>query len=55
MTADTNIVLAFAESGTIVDDFDAELAEWYSLCTTDCWKGDNVEDPYWLANSEVYY
>ncbi|KAL3443313.1 hypothetical protein BJX65DRAFT_311993 [Aspergillus insuetus] len=55
MTTEANILLVFAESGTVVDGFDVELTEWYSLCTTGCWKGENVEDPYWLANSEVYY
>ncbi|KAL4862519.1 hypothetical protein BDV12DRAFT_202968 [Aspergillus spectabilis] len=55
MTTEADILLVFAESGTIVEDFNAELTDWYSLCTTDCWKGENVEDPYWLANSEVYY
>ncbi|KAL2820307.1 chondroitin AC/alginate lyase [Aspergillus granulosus] len=54
-TTEANILVVLAESGTVIDEFHASLTEWYSLCSTDCWEGENVEDPYWLASSEIYY
>ncbi|KAL4862059.1 hypothetical protein BDV12DRAFT_203398 [Aspergillus spectabilis] len=54
-TTEANILLVLAESGTAIQEFDTSLTEWYSLCSTDCWKGENVEDPYWLTSSEVYF
>jgi hypothetical protein len=55
LTTEATILLALTESGTTVDEFDVSLADWYSLCTVDCWEGSNIEDPYWLDNSEIYY
>ncbi|KAL3465898.1 hypothetical protein BJX64DRAFT_285177 [Aspergillus heterothallicus] len=55
MVTEASIVVVLAESGADIGEFDAELADWPSLCTSDCWKGDNVQDPYWLTSSEVYY
>lgn len=55
LTTEATILLALAESGTSLEKFDTPLKSWYSLCTVDCWKGENVGDPYWLENSEVYY
>ncbi|RAO73933.1 uncharacterized protein BHQ10_009945 [Talaromyces amestolkiae] len=55
LTTEATIQLALTQSGTTVNNFAVTLADWYSLCSVDCWKGSNVEDPYWLDNSEVYY
>jgi hypothetical protein len=55
LTTEATILLALAESGASLVDFDTPLESWYSLCTVDCWKGGNVGDPYWLENSEVYF
>lgn len=55
LTTEATIRLALTESGTPVNDFAVSLADWYSLCSVDCWEGSNIEDPYWLDNSEIYY
>jgi hypothetical protein len=55
LTTEATILLALAESDTTLESFNTSLKSWYSLCTVDCWKGENVEDPYWLENSEVYF
>ncbi|KAF3396662.1 hypothetical protein DPV78_008380 [Talaromyces pinophilus] len=55
MTIETTIQLSLTESGITVNDFDVPLADWNSLCSVDCWKGSNVEDPYWLDDAEIYY
>ncbi|KAJ5548922.1 hypothetical protein N7513_006156 [Penicillium frequentans] len=55
LTKEADIVVALSESGTELESFDSSLSDWYSLCTVDCWESANVEDPYWLEDSEVYY
>ncbi|KAJ5453923.1 uncharacterized protein N7458_004879 [Penicillium daleae] len=55
LTTNVTILLALTESGTMPKKFNTSLNSWYSMCTMDCWKGENVEDPYWLRNAEVYY
>lgn len=55
LTKEADILVALSESGTEIESFDSPLSDWYSLCTVDCWESANVEDPYWLENSEVYY
>lgn len=55
LTTEANITTVITESGSEIFSFDLPLDQWYSACTQDCWESGNVEDPYWLANSEVYY
>ncbi|KAJ5930820.1 hypothetical protein N7466_006313 [Penicillium verhagenii] len=55
LTTEATIVVALAESGQSLNNFTVPLESWISMCTVDCWTGSNVEDPYWLLNSEIYY
>ncbi|KAJ5950086.1 hypothetical protein N7454_001670 [Penicillium verhagenii] len=55
LTTEATIVVALAESGQSLNNFTVPLESWISRCTVDCWTGSNVEDPYWLLNSEIYY
>ena len=55
LTTEANITTVITESGSEIFSFDLPLDQWYSACTEDCWESGNVEDPYWLATSEVYY
>jgi hypothetical protein len=55
LTTEATILLALAETGTTIEEFNHSLTSWYTLCTLDCWEGENVEDPYWLHNAETYY
>ncbi|KAJ5145172.1 hypothetical protein N7448_002564 [Penicillium atrosanguineum] len=55
LTTEANITTILTENGSKIISFDLPLNEWYSACTEDCWQSANVENPYWLAKSEVYY
>ena len=55
LTTEANITTILTENGNENISFDLPLDEWFSACTKDCWQSANVDNPYWLANSEVYY
>jgi hypothetical protein len=55
LATEVNITTVLTESGTEILPFNLPLDQWYSACTEDCWESVNAENPYWLANSEVYY
>lgn len=55
LTTEVTITTIFSENGNENISFDLPLDEWFSTCTKDCWQSSNVDNPYWLANSEIYY
>ncbi|ATY60555.1 Heparinase II III family [Cordyceps militaris] len=55
LTTAANISVVLSESGTEATAFDVPLSQWYADCREDCWESENIVDPYWLRNSEIYY
>lgn len=55
LVTEANISVALTESGTKVSPFSLPLNQWHAACKVDCWQSENVQNPYWLRNSETYY
>lgn len=50
-----NITIALAENEDSIEYWDLPLLSWYTSCTENCKKFDNIVDPYWLRNAETYF
>jgi hypothetical protein len=55
LTTDADISVALAEHESDISSFDLPLHKWHKACKIDCWKSGNVQNPFWLRNSEIYY
>ncbi|KAJ5689864.1 Heparinase II/III family protein [Penicillium macrosclerotiorum] len=55
LTTEANISVVLMESGNEIIQFNRPLSQWYPRCEVDCWDSANIDDPYWLRNSEIYY